>query len=635
MMRRNAIVWAAALAAGSLFLAGCEESASPQHAKAHVPAPVPVPDTTYAMTQLPLSPIPSFESLTDRRPRIDVLVEQVQARVNSARKEYKAGEFDKAHADYNTAIAMVQISGFPPDGDPRLTDLLDQIGEALHSYDVNAEQESADTAEEADDDTQAAAPANPLDQFASMTLPPGDPRLAARAEQEIMRVPHDLPLTVNDSVLQYLSYFSSPRGRATAAHGIDRSGRYNAMIRRVLKEEGVPLDLMYLAQAESAFQPVAVSNKGARGIWQFMPYRGSEYNLDRTYWVDERSDPEKATRAAARHLRDLYDMFGDWYLVMAAYNSGPMNVVKGVERTGYADFWELQKLHALPKQTQNYVPIIIALALVGKDPALYGIEVSPDKPPTMDVVKPGHSLDLRLVADATGSDVYELRELNPELLRNVTPNDADWQLKLPAGTGPKFEDAIQQVPVDKWLSWRLHATTQGETIADVASHYRVTVSALEAANHLEPHATVPAGFLLNIPTAAPTVKLVHYTVARGDTLEAIADKFDVTVPDIKKWNRIKGSSVPRGSHLKIYEGGITGEAPSPKAKAASASAATSGATVENVSTGHSAVQHKVKQGETLYSVAHAYNTTVDNLRASNPFLNDAPLKAGDVLTIPR
>jgi membrane-bound lytic murein transglycosylase D len=635
MMRRKAIVWAAALAACSLFVAGCEESAAPQHAKAHAPALPPVPESIFATTQLPLEPaIPSFQALQrDNRPRIDTLVEQVQVRFNSARKEYKAGEFDKAHADYNAAIAIVQASGFPTDADPRLSDLLDQIGEALHSYDVNAEQESADTAEEADDDTQSAAPANPLDQFASMTLPPGDPRLAARAEQEIMRVPHDLPLTVNDSVLQYLSYFSSPKGRATAAHGIDRSGRYNEMIRRVLKEEGVPLDLMYLAQAESAFQPVAVSNKGARGIWQFMPYRGSEYNLDRTYWVDERSDPEKATRAAARHLRDLYDMFGDWYLVMAAYNSGPMNVVKGIERTGYADFWELQRLHALPKQTQNYVPIIIALALVGKDPAIYGIEVSPDKPPTMDVVKPGHSLDLRLVADATGSDVYELRELNPELLRNVTPNDADWELKLPAGTGPKFEDAIQQVPVEKWTSWRLHETTQGETLADVAAHYHVTLNALEAANHLEPHATVPAGFLLNVPTAPQTVKLVHYTVARGDTLEAIADKFDVTVPDIKKWNRIKGSSVARGSHLKIYEGGITSEAPAPKAK--SASAVTGSAAIENVSTGHGAVQHKVKQGETLYSVAHAYNVTVDNLRASNPFLNDGPLKAGDVLTIPR
>jgi peptidoglycan lytic transglycosylase D len=630
-MRSKAIVWAA-LIGGTLVLSSCEESASPQHAKAHAPALVPAPTADFATIEIPLySNRPPLLALTDTRPRIDILVERAQARFDAAQKEYKAGQFERAHADYNAIIAMVQASGFQPDSDRRLSDLLDQVGESLHSYEVNAEQESAD-----EEDETAQTPANPLDAFASMTLPPGDPRLATRAEQEIMRVPHDLPLTVNDSVLQYLSYFSSPKGRATVAHGIDRSGRYTDMIRRVLKEEGVPLDLMYLAQAESAFQPVAVSNKGARGIWQFMPYRGEEYNLDRTYWVDERSDPEKATRAAARHLRDLYDMFGDWYLVMAAYNSGPMNVTKGIERTGYADFWELQRLHALPKQTQNYVPIIIALALVGKDPAIYGVEVAPDKPAMTDVVKLGHSIDLRLVADATGTDVYDLRELNPELLRNVTPNDPNWELKLPEGTGTKFEGVIHQVPLDKWTSWRLHTVTQGETLGDIASHYHVTVAALESANHLESHAVVPAGFLLNVPTAPQTVKLVHYTVSRGDTLESIADRFDVTVPELKKWNRIRGSSVPRGSHLRIYEGGITpdGQAPRPK----SASVAATDASVQNVSsTTHTGttVQHKVRQGETLYSVAHAFNTTVDNLRADNPFLNDEPLKAGDVLTIRR
>ena len=629
-MRSKAIVWAA-LVAGTLVLSSCEESASPQHAKAHAPALVPAPTADFATIELPLySNRPSLLALTDTRPRIDILVAKAQARFDAAQKEYKAGQFEKAHADYNAIIAMVQASGFQPDSDRHLSDLLDQVGEALHSYEVNAEQESDE------EDEAAQTPANPLDAFASMTLPPGDPRLATRAEQEIMRVPHDLPLTVNDSVLQYLSYFSTPKGRATVAHGIDRSGRYTDMIRRVLKEEGVPLDLMYLAQAESAFQPVAVSNKGARGIWQFMPYRGSEYNLDRTYWVDERSDPEKATRAAARHLRDLYDMFGDWYLVMAAYNSGPMNVTKGIERTGYADFWELQRLHALPKQTQNYVPIIIALALVGKDPAIYGVEVAPDKPAMTDVVKLGHSIDLRLVSDATGTDVYDLRELNPELLRNVTPNDPNWELKLPEGTATKFEGVIQQVPVDKWTSWRLHTVSQGETLGDIASHYHVTVAALEAANHLEAHAVVPAGFLLTVPTAPATVKLVHYTVSRGDTLESIADRFDVTVPELKKWNKIRGSSAPRGAHLRIYEGGITpdGQAPRPR----SASAAATDVSVQNVSsTAHAGttVQHKVRQGETLYSVAHAYKTTVDNLRAENPFLNDEPLKAGDVLTIRR
>ncbi len=629
-MRSKAIVWAA-LVAGTLVLSSCEESASPNHAKAHAPALVPAPTADFATIELPLySNRPSLLALADTRPRIDILVAKAQARFDAAQKEYKAGQFEKAHADYNAIIAMVQASGFQPDSDRHLSDLLDQVGEALHSYEVNAEQESDE------EDEAAQTPANPLDAFASMTLPPGDPRLATRAEQEIMRVPHDLPLTVNDSVLQYLSYFSTPKGRATVAHGIDRSGRYTDMIRRVLKEEGVPLDLMYLAQAESAFQPVAVSNKGARGIWQFMPYRGSEYNLDRTYWVDERSDPEKATRAAARHLRDLYDMFGDWYLVMAAYNSGPMNVTKGIERTGYADFWELQRLHALPKQTQNYVPIIIALALVGKDPAIYGVEVAPDKPAMTDVVKLGHSIDLRLVSDATGTDVYDLRELNPELLRNVTPNDPNWELKLPEGTATKFEGVIQQVPVDKWTSWRLHTVSQGETLGDIASHYHVTVAALEAANHLEAHAVVPAGFLLTVPTAPATVKLVHYTVSRGDTLESIADRFDVTVPELKKWNKIRGSSAPRGAHLRIYEGGITpdGQAPRPR----SASAAATDASVQNVSsTAHAGttVQHKVRQGETLYSVAHAYKTTVDNLRAENPFLNDEPLKAGDVLTIRR
>jgi membrane-bound lytic murein transglycosylase D len=282
------------------------------------------------------------------------------------------------------------------------------------------------------------------------------------------------------------------------------------------------------------------------------------------------------------------------------------------------------------------VPIIIALALVGKDPALYGVEVAPDKPTMTDVVKLGHSIDLRLVADATGADVYDLRELNPELLRNVTPADPNWELKLPEGTATKFEGVIQQVPVDKWTSWRLHSVTQGETLGDIASRYHVTVAALEAANHLESHAVVPAGFLLNVPTAPVTVKLVHYTVSRGDTLESIADRFDVTVPELKKWNKIRGATAPRGAHLRIYEGGITPDGSStPRVKSA---AAGSGAGVENVSNTSGAgttVTHKVRQGETLYSVAHAYKTTVEILRADNPFLNDEPLKTGDVLTIRR
>jgi membrane-bound lytic murein transglycosylase D len=427
-------------------------------------------------------------------------------------------------------------------------------------------------------------------------------------------------------------------------HGLERAGRYNEMIRRTLKAEGVPQDLIYLAQAESSFLPQAVSRSGARGIWQFMPYRGREYGLERTYWIDERSDPEKATHAAAQHMKDLYAMFGDWYLVLAAYNSGPGNVTKAVERTGYADFWELQKRHALPKETQNYVPIIIALALVAKDPVLYGVQVVPEKPPAVEAVKPGHPVDLHLVADATGADLEDLRLLNPSLLRSVTPNDSQFILNLPKGTGQKFEDNIQRVPIEKWTSWRLHSVESGETLAEVARHYRVTVPAIENANHLEAHATLPAGFLLNVPTAPPVVKLVHYRVQKGDTLEGIAERFDVTVAELKRWNHISGAKAPRGARLRIYAGGepVASHARSKSAQngAADGGAGTGrAAAVHNVSSAHSekgeAVQHRVKKGETLYSIARAYGITVTALRNSNPFLAERPLEAGDVLTIQR
>jgi membrane-bound lytic murein transglycosylase D len=398
----------------------------------------------------------------------------------------------------------------------------------------------------------------------------------------------------------------------------------------------VPQDLIYLAQAESAFQPQAVSKAGARGIWQFMPYRGEEYELERTYWVDDRSDPEKATRAAAHHMRDLYQMFGDWYLVMAAYNSGPLNVSRAIERTGYADYWDLKRLKALPRETENYVPIIIALALVAKDPALYGVHVDAAKPPQIEIVKLEHPADLHLVADATGADIDDLRLLNPQLLRNVTPNDPNFELKLPAGTTDKLEENIHQVPEDKWTTWRLHAVEGGETISDVAHKYRVTVPAIEMANHLDPHANLPAGFLLNVPTVPVTVHLEHYRVQRGDTLEGIADRYDVTVVELRRWNHITSAHVSRGARLRIYAGGE----PDHTAPAVQQSSKTHAKTAQSSATPPkpartAAEMHRVKPGETLYSIAKQYGTTVAALRQSNPFLSDRSLEAGDMLNVQR
>ena len=240
------------------------------------------------------------------------------------------------------------------------------------------------------------------------------------------------------------------------------------MIARVLHEEGVPQDLIYLAQAESAFQPLALSRAGARGMWQFVAYRGQQYGLRRTWWIDERQDPEKATRAAAQHLRDLYGLFGDWYLAMAAYNCGPGNVQKGIERTGYADFWELYRRNVLPKETKNYVPIILALTLIAKDAAHYGIDVDPEVPVATDIVKPGRAIDLRLVAETIDVDAETLRGLNPSLLRLATPDDPAFELHLPAGTSERFSAEIADIPANKWVSWRRHRVEAGETLTSIA-----------------------------------------------------------------------------------------------------------------------------------------------------------------------
>jgi membrane-bound lytic murein transglycosylase D len=631
-MRGRFTIWVA-LAAGAVLLSGCEATA-PNQAKVRPPASTPAAAPDFLFQPLPFPSQPVFQArLLDMRPAIDLLIAQMQTSYDAGTKEYEAGNLDKARADFDHAVDLILHSGFQADSDPRLSLLFDRIGDAMQSYDLDASDMGQVGGQ--GDETEAPGVPAPIDEIANLTLPAGDPRLKLTAERELIAVPHDLPLAVNDSVLQYLSFFTTPRGRAIVERGLERAGRYDSMIRRVLKEEGVPQDLMYVAQAESAFLPDAVSNKGARGIWQFMPFRGQEYDLERTYYVDERSDPEKATRAAARHLRDLYSMFGDWYLVMAAYNSGPLNVVKAIQHTGYADFWELQKRHALPKQTQNYVPIIIALALVAKDPALYGVQVDPEKPAPSDSVRPGHPINLRLVADATGVELDDLRQLNPELLRSVTPDDPSFELKLPAGTAQKFNEDIQQVPEDKWTSWRLHQVAAGETMLDIARQYRVTVASIESANHLAPQADLPAGFLLNVPTPPPAARLVHYRVRRGDTLEGIAGQFDVTVSELKRWNHIRGARVSRGMRLRIYAGGVPDKPSSAKSRVAQSSPAS----VQNVSNREpdksETVRHRVRQGETLYSIARSYGTTVSALKESNPFLTGRGLEAGDLLTILR
>jgi membrane-bound lytic murein transglycosylase D len=584
------------------------------------------------------------------RPAVDVLIAKVEAAYNAGEQAYQAGQLADARRDFNSAVDMLMKSGLEATGDTRLQQLFNQISDTVQNYELEAEQkdeafadsgdnsdEAVDEADQNQDQSQAqAAPEStaPIEEIANMeSLPATDPRLAAMAEKELMSVPHDLPLTVNASVLQYLSFFETPHGRDIVEMGLQRAGRYRAMIESTLKKEGLPQDLIYLAQAESAFKARAVSSKKARGIWQFMPYTGEEYGLERNYYVDERDDPVAATRAAAEHLRDLYGMFGDWYLVMAAYNSGPVNVARAVERTGYADFWELQKRNTLPVQTKNYVPIILALTLIAKDPALYGIQVDPDPPLKYDAVQPGHSISLNLVADATGASLDDLQNLNPELIRGVTPSSSTFSLRVPPGTAAGLQSAIHAIPPDKWTSWRLAKLEPGESLGEIAKRFHVTLASLENVNTIDAHDPPDPGTELIIPAAPPRTRLVHYRVRRGDTLYSIASHYSVSVSELRRWNRLRTERAPLGRWLRIYETYYPYE--TVRRASNDSSRATPAGRSASVKTASRAggVEHRVRPGETLWSIARAYRTTVSALKAANPFLANRDLEVGDLLMI--
>jgi membrane-bound lytic murein transglycosylase D len=565
---------------------------------------------------------------------VNRLAEQVRTLFAAGDQEAKANHNDAARQDYDRALDLLLASGFNLGKQPELSELFNQIMSSLSTVPSTAQVAQANGPPEVAAEQQNQP--SPLDQITAITslsgdeLPaaPGDAGLKTNAERELQAVPHDLPLTLAEPVLSFLNFFQTERGRAIVENGLTRSGRYRDMIRRVLTEEGLPTDLMYLAQAESAFQPQALSRAGARGLWQFMAYRGKQYGLEHSWWVDERQDPEKATRAAAHHLRDLYDMFGDWYLVMAAYDSGPGAVQHAIERTGYADFWELYKANVLPDETRNYVPIILALTLISKDPARYGIEFIPDQPLQVDRVQPGHPVDLRLVSETIDVDVDTLRLLNPQLLRLVTPSDPRFVLQIPAGKREEFEKGMAQIPPENWVTWRRHRVEEGETLASIARRYRISVASLAEANSLEAQARPEADTKLIIPAAVqpePTLgALVRYRARRGDTVESVADEFNVTVAELKKWNGMRSNRLVAGMRLKIYPG-VTGPTPV-KATVAAARADVP------AKTGQPVIYH-VKQGETLWSIAQAYQTTIEALRSGNRFLFSRPLQAGDILTI--
>ena len=443
--------------------------------------------------------------LTERPTQSTLRMQRAEERFKAGRELYQSGDVEAAREAFDRAVDI--LLGTPENVPDRakVEKRLEEMVAAIHRYDVNG-MGAGDLAGQPGYDRV------PLEDILEMTFPI-DPSLKPKVKEQVHVTASGLPLQVTDPVLSYIHYFSTEKGRRTLIAGLKRSGRYRPLISRVLAEEGVPQELIYLAQAESGFLPRAVSNKAATGMWQFVQFRGRQYGLNQTPYADDRLDPEKATRSAARHLRDLYNEFGDWYLAIAGYNCGPGAVEKAVERTGYADYWELRNRNVIPKETSNYVPIILAMTIMMKNAKDYDLEnIDLDPAFEYDTTTFQSAMNIALIADLAERPVSDLRELNPALLGNVAPSG--FEVHIPKGSRDTIMAQLQNVPESKRASSRVHRLTQGETLASVARQFNASVSSLSPVGA---SASPEAGDLVLIPVPERAARPVRATAVASRT----------------------------------------------------------------------------------------------------------------------
>lgn len=435
----------------------------------------------------------------------DPRVNRAMERFGEGKRLLADGKKADARKEFDASLDMLLSAAADAPGRAQLEKKIEELTDKIYRLDV----ESLDSG----DLDKPVFEKSPLDDIREISYPV-DPGLKPRAADEVKLTSSDLPLVMNDAVLSFINYFNSERGKRTVVAGMKRAGRYQAMISRILKEEGVPQELIFLAQAESGFAARAVSYMAAVGMWQFVQFRGREYGLNQSQWHDDRLDPEKATRAAARHLRDLYKEFGDWHLALAAYNCGPMCVASAVQRTGYADYWELRARNALPRETSNYVPIILAMTIMTKNPKDYGLEdVVPDEPLEYEAIPVSANTGLQILADLSDTPLTVLKELNPSFTQNVVPQGEI--AKVPKGTKADVATALERVPADKRTLWRAHRVQSGETLDSVVRSYRTNAQQVQQANSLASQEIAP-GDLLVVPVAPePPKPAYRYAWVRG------------------------------------------------------------------------------------------------------------------------
>jgi membrane-bound lytic murein transglycosylase D len=546
LTRFSSLGCAALALAATVSLSGCDPakpaaSATPA-AQALAPAiAAPAPQQAPA----PAQPEPSAS-----QQNVQQLIQQVEKTYALGDAAYKHGNLPEARSNFDNAVDLMLTSGIDIKSTPALQDEFDHIVDRINALEMEALKQGNGFTPKTED--------TPAEAATDVTFVV-DPNIVAKANADLATTKSDLPLVVNDYVAAYINFFANTtKGHNTLLHSFQRAGRYRAMIQRVMSEEGVPQDLIYLAVAESGFQPRAVNARSrAGGMWQFMP-RGN-YGLTRNNYVDERFDPEKSTRAYARYMKYIYSQLGDWYLSMAGYDWGTGNIQRAVQKTGYADFWELYKRNNLPGETKNYVPEILAAIIIANHPTQYGFDdITLDPPVLTDTVTINYSADLRLVSDIVGTPVDELIALNPSLLHLVTPPDTPFDLHLPAGTATTFQEKIAAIPESKRDSWRYHKVTPEDTLASIAHTYRVSPRELAEVNQLTESAKLEGVEALVVPvapSASPSAHTVYYTTRRGDTLVSVADRFGVSLTQLRRWNKLpaSGIKIAAGRRLHVAE----------------------------------------------------------------------------------
>jgi membrane-bound lytic murein transglycosylase D len=480
--------------------------------------------------------------------------------------ELQEGHLETAKTQFDRALAVLMESAAGARAESRLREHFDRLVERISAYEMVALSKGDGFTE------QKTEPAS-IDALLSVStfdeVAPTRETTRTVAE-DLQETPPGIDIPLNKRVLSYVELFTG-RLKDYLEDGLSRGANYLPMIQDVFRAEGLPLDLAYVPLIESAFKTNALSSAKAKGMWQFMRGTGLENGLKTDWYIDERSDPEKATAAAAKYLKTLYGMFGDWHLALASYNGGPGRVQRAMKRARKDDFWTLTaSSRYLPRETRDYVPLILAAVIVARNPAQYGLNVEPMDVPVHETVALPSAVDLRRIAEWAGVPVQTIQELNPELRRWTTPVRAtDYALKVPAGTADLVRVGLIESSTEDLAPLNHHTVKKGETLLSISKKLKVSRADLAEANYLSAKSRLAAGQRLIIPRPPATLvaesdgpdvvlasnddeERVIHRVKRGETLFSIAKRYGTTVASVQSWNRLKGSAIQIGQRLTVF-----------------------------------------------------------------------------------